>query len=208
MGNLFIGFPVPRAKIATMIEEAAPPLNHVENHEPDGSDPIVLPDDITTDQLLQWDGEKFIGADVPEAEGFPSPVSIHACQFNPVDDQDDYTCDESGLKRRLSLDSAVYWAPVLLPHAVTVTRVTVYAFRDDGSAPFSVYLYRVSNTGVSQTMAYISIDLTSGNLNKFDSSIDYSTVDNDTYSYCIRCYMNPNDSVDDIKLYRIKIAFE
>lgn len=251
MGNLFIGFPVPRAKIATMIETAAPPLEHYDNHLPDGSDPIVLPGDISddqilqwngtkftgtdapsegvaehspthepdgadplalaedlgTDQLLQWNGTKFVGLDVPAAAKTLNPLSIHACQFNPVDDEKDYVCDQTGLSRRASLDSAVFWAPVLFPNAATVTRVTVYAFRDDASAPMSVYLYRVTNIGGSAIMAYISVDWTGGNSNKFDSSIDDPLIDNDTYSYCLRCYMNCNDSVDDLKLYRVKIDF-
>lgn len=38
MANLFIGFPVPRAKIADMIEGAAPPLDHKTQHEKTGSD--------------------------------------------------------------------------------------------------------------------------------------------------------------------------
>lgn len=66
MGNLFIGFPVPRAKIATMIEEAAPPLNHIANHLPDGTDPLVLPGDISNGQAVSWDSSegKFIGSSV------------------------------------------------------------------------------------------------------------------------------------------------
>lgn len=52
---------MPRAKIADMITGSAPPLNHVANHEPDGSDPIVLPGDIGSGQVIQWNGTKFIG---------------------------------------------------------------------------------------------------------------------------------------------------
>lgn len=207
MANLFIGFPVPRAKIATMIEEAAPPLEHVFNHEPDGSDPIVLPGDISEDQILTWNGTKFVGMDAPAVGLILTPISIHASHFNPVDDQTDYTCDESGLSRRASLDSAVFWAPVFFPDFAVITRVTAYAYRDDGSAPFSVYLYRVSNTGSFLQMAYISIDWTGGNSNKFDASIDEPIIDNLNYSYCLRCYMNCNDSVSDLKLYRVKIDF-
>lgn len=66
MGNLFIGFPVPRAKIATMIEEAAPPLKHKINHQPDGSDPLVLPGDISNGQAVTWNSSegKFVGSAV------------------------------------------------------------------------------------------------------------------------------------------------
>lgn len=40
MGNSFIGFPVPRAKIADMIATDAPPTLHNENHESGGKDEI------------------------------------------------------------------------------------------------------------------------------------------------------------------------
>ncbi|GAH23253.1 unnamed protein product, partial [marine sediment metagenome] len=40
MGNLFIGFPVPRAKIAEMIEGSAPPIIHHDRHEAAGDDEI------------------------------------------------------------------------------------------------------------------------------------------------------------------------
>lgn len=38
MANLFLGFPVPRAKIASMIEGTAPPSEHHTQHELGGSD--------------------------------------------------------------------------------------------------------------------------------------------------------------------------
>lgn len=40
MGNSFIGFPVPRAKIADMIAGAAPPLIHHTDHETGGDDEV------------------------------------------------------------------------------------------------------------------------------------------------------------------------
>jgi len=42
MANLFIGFPVPRAKIADMIVGAAPPLEHKTQHEDGGDDELDL----------------------------------------------------------------------------------------------------------------------------------------------------------------------
>lgn len=44
MGNLFIGFPVPRAKIAEMIEGSAPPIIHHDRHEDGGDDEIPFED--------------------------------------------------------------------------------------------------------------------------------------------------------------------
>lgn len=67
MGNLFIGFPVPRAKIAEMIVGYAPPTLHIANHLPAGSDPLILPGDISAGQFVRWNGTKFIGASPPTA---------------------------------------------------------------------------------------------------------------------------------------------
>ena len=61
MPNMFLGFPVPRAKIAEMIEGYAPPLAHVARHRPPGDDPLALPADIAAGQLLGWDGTKYKG---------------------------------------------------------------------------------------------------------------------------------------------------
>jgi len=56
MGNLFIGFPVPRAKIADMISSAAPPLLHAADHEKDGNDEIDATDLVGAGGLtLPWD---------------------------------------------------------------------------------------------------------------------------------------------------------
>lgn len=207
MANLFIGFPVPRAKIATMIEEAAPPLEHVANHEPDGSDPIVLPGDITQDQILSWNGTKFVGTDPPAAGAYPSPISIHPLQFKPLDDQTDFYCEQTGLKRRADLAYGMYYAPVNFPHGSTVTKLTLYAFRDDAAAALNIRLYRVTHSGANVSMANVTCDWTDGDGSGYDDSIDYAIISNTTYSYALYCYIDPNDSVDDVKLYCVKIDF-
>ena len=61
MANLFLGFPVSRAKIASMIEGSAPPITHGLWHEPDGADPIIAPGDISSGQNVNWNGTKFVG---------------------------------------------------------------------------------------------------------------------------------------------------
>lgn len=94
MGNLFMGFPVPRAKIAEMIEGTAPPTLHIVNHLPDGSDPIVIPEDIDADQLLQWDGAKFIGTDEPTpGMTFPWDDYVFQTHFESLDGFDTFTQD-------------------------------------------------------------------------------------------------------------------
>ncbi|MBA7603605.1 hypothetical protein ES703_10719 [subsurface metagenome] len=207
MANLFIGFPVPRAKIATMIEEAAPPLEHVANHEPDGSDPIVLPGDISTDQILTWNGTKFVGSDAPAAAAYPSPISIHPLQFKPIDDQTDFYAEQTGLKRRADLSYGLYYAPVNLPHGVTITKLTLYAYRDDSGASINIRLYRCTHSGANVSMANVTADWTDGDGSGYDDSIDYSIISNVTYSYALYCYIDPNDDVDDVKLTGVKIDF-
>lgn len=59
MGNLFIGFPVPRAKIAEMIEGFAPPLDHKDNHLPDGSDALFPDNGSASGKILRWTGSEF-----------------------------------------------------------------------------------------------------------------------------------------------------
>jgi hypothetical protein len=58
---MFLGFPVPRAKIAEMIAGSAPPTVHHTWHYPDGSDPLAAPEDINPNDLLKWTGTKFAG---------------------------------------------------------------------------------------------------------------------------------------------------
>lgn len=72
MGNLFIGFPVPRAKIAEMIEGAAPPLKHKDNHLPDGSDALFPANGDASGKILRWTGSAFEWIAAPSA-GAPFP---------------------------------------------------------------------------------------------------------------------------------------
>jgi len=63
MGNLFLGFPVARSKIADMIRGSAPPTDHHEQHEKDGSDEIDATGLEGAGGLtLPWDDFIFQGA--------------------------------------------------------------------------------------------------------------------------------------------------
>jgi len=94
MGNFFIGFPVPRAKIAEMVEGYAPPLAHVINHLPLGSDPII--EAMGYNQVLVWNP----GEDKFETRPYPTAGSagvyadrnlfFHSC-FQTLDGWEEYT---------------------------------------------------------------------------------------------------------------------
>lgn len=191
-----------------MIEEAAPPLEHYENHEPDGSDPIVLPGDISSDQNLQWNGEKFVGADPAGNGGYPSPISIHPLQFKPLDDQTDFYATTAGLRRRAALGYGQYYAPVTFPNYVTVTKLTLYAYCDDSNAAINIRLYRCTHAAATVSMCNVTADWSNGDGSKFDDSIDYAGIETHNYSYAIYCYIEPNDNVNDVKLTGVKIDFE
>lgn len=72
MPNLFLGFPVPRAKIAEMIAGAAPPLAHAAWHKPSGTDALVLPADISIGQAVGWNGTKYLGVAAGGGGGAPT----------------------------------------------------------------------------------------------------------------------------------------
>lgn len=88
MGNLFIGFPVPRAKIAEMIEGAAPPLEHKTNHLPDGSDPLFPANGSAAGKLLRWTGSAFEWIAAPSggiASQYADPNLYYNTNFEHLD---------------------------------------------------------------------------------------------------------------------------
>ncbi len=207
MANLFIGFPVPRAKIATMIEEAAPPLNHVDNHLPDGTDPIVDPGDISDDQILTWNGTKFVGSDAPTAGPTLSPISVPPSAFNPKTDEVDYNHDQMNLCSRVGLDLVHFFAPIYFPQGVTVTKLTMNSYREDDAAEIMLRLWQQGNVGEDEIMAEVTSVRTTGDGSDDDTSIDYALIDNASYSYCLDLRLNPNDSIGDVILWNAKIYF-
>ena len=63
MGNMFLGFPVPRAKIADMIATDAPPTLHKENHEAGGKDELDCTGLVGAGGLtLPWDDFIYLAA--------------------------------------------------------------------------------------------------------------------------------------------------
>lgn len=192
MANLFIGFPVPRAKIADMIEGAAPPLEHISNHLPPGSDPLVLPGDIEADQIVKWTGTKFIGAAAP-AGVILSPMCIHSSAFIPQTDETDYVSYDGGLRKGADAGSVLFIAPVSLPHGVTVTKLIHYGFRNHADAILDLQLRRMTNEGGVNAMADVLADWTDGDNSKEDTSIANAVVNNANYSYCLYLKIQPYD---------------
>lgn len=207
MGNFFLGFPVPRAKIAEMIEGAAPPLEHKDNHLPDGSDPLFPDNGAASGKILRWTGSAFEWIAEPTGGPSISPISVPASAFLPTDDQTDYTVDYGRLLRRTSLTIGYFYAPVFFPHGVTVTKLTLFAYRDDYSASVKIELHRVSFQSVSDALCGVTANWGDGYGNHYDDTIESAQVDNSLYSYCLLCRISPNDSVNDVRFIRAQIEF-
>jgi len=207
LSNLFIGFPVPRAKIADMISGGAPPLDHAFNHFPDGSDPIALPGDISAGQVLGWNGTKFVGAALPSVTVFASPISIHPSRFLPLQDDVDFYCNYAGLRKRTDPAAGQFYSPLVLPNGLTITKLTMYAYCMVAGSVVSIRLNYVTNAGVQTQMAECENYWSDGDGSDYDDSITSPVIDNINYSYCIHCIIDPNTDVLNSILRRVMIDF-
>ena len=95
-----------------------------------------------------------------------------------------------------------YYAPVNLPHGVTVTQVTVNYSKDDLLAGGICYLIN-SESDVLATMVFLN----TSDENMTEEKNVNENIDNSYYSYTLAAYLNPHDNADDIKLRWIRIAY-
>lgn len=136
-----------------------------------------------------------------------SPIAIPAGHFMPTYDTDDWTRDATGLRNRSTLNLQHFYTPIYFPDGVTVSKLTLYGYRNDADAIMYLYLYRLDHTSTSTAMANVIADWTSGNSSGYDDSISNATIDNDTYSYYLRVDLDPNDNVADVKFISAEVAF-
>jgi len=142
-----------------------------------------------------------------EARVLHSPISVPPAAFQPKHDNYDWTIDDYRLFNRSALTSQEYFAPVFLPPGATVTKLTLYGFRDDVAADMHLYLRRITGVGSHTTMALCAADWTDDAGAISDSTIDVALVDNSTYAYSLELVLDPNDSVLDVQFYRAEIEF-
>jgi len=149
------------------------------------------------------------GADPIPVSGmlYPSPITISAAAFGPYRDTYDYFIAIEGLGNRTALSQQDYHASICLPHGVTVTKVTLYGYRDDGLATLRLLLRRTGRVGDIATMSDITAGWTTGWSSAYDDSITNPLIDNDDYSYGVVGILDPNDSVLDVKFSGVKVEF-
>jgi len=140
---------------------------------------------------------------------FLSPLSIPPAAFVSALDTFDWDCSWTGLKNRAALTLQYFYAPVLLPHGVTVTKVTLYGYRDDALAVLKLSLGRNNrSSAVAQLLVTnLTADWISGYSSIGEDTILYDTIDNETYHYSLIAEMDPNDSVEDVKFLGATVDF-
>ena len=142
-----------------------------------------------------------------EARALLSPVSIPPPAFVPFLDNQDFEIRQEFLKNRAVLVVQYFVAPVIFPDGVTVTKLTLYGYRDDVDAVLALGLNRVHRLGGSNLMASVTSNWTTGWSSFYDDTINNSIINNGIYSYALVLTLNPNDAVADVKFSGAKIEF-
>jgi hypothetical protein len=129
--------------------------------------------------------------------------------FVPSIDTNSYQRDSSdGLLQNRTLGiNYRYFADVNLPHNATVTNLTLYYSRFNGSQSIGIDLRRVSlSTASGSSMADVT-GTNTGYSNQTDSSITNPTIDNNNYSYYLRVDMTTATNLLYCLLYGAKITY-
>ena len=136
---------------------------------------------------------------------YPKPLSIGPPGFVPQEDTYDWLIVGGTLKNRAVLTEQLFSCPILLPHGVTVTKLTLYGFRDDGLATLMVTLQRATTIGATEPMTSKTADWTTGDSSGESTAILNPVIDNNNYAYFLTLQLDPNDSVEDVKFRSIRI---
>lgn len=142
-----------------------------------------------------------------EARAVHSPISIPPSSFRFRSSLYDFFLSQDVLKNLTSLSMQYFYAPLILPNGVTITKITLYGYRDDVDAALTLILYRSDRQGSSDNMGGAISNWTDGWGSRYDVSINNPVVDNANYSYTLRVVLDPNDSVEDVQLSGVKIEF-
>jgi len=142
-----------------------------------------------------------------EARALHNPISVNSSAFRPHRDTGDFTNYGDILKKRTSTVHNYFLAPVYFPNGVTVTKLTLYGYRDDAAAMMDSYLRRADRVGNLVSMATVRADWTSGYSSAYTTAVGTPVIDNDAYSYFLLVGIDCNDSIDDLGLTGMVIEF-
>ncbi|MBA7518426.1 hypothetical protein ES705_10496 [subsurface metagenome] len=145
--------------------------------------------------------------DDAQAKAVHSPMSFPPPAFVPGDSAYDWVINEYYVENKTSLEEQGFRAPVILPHGVTVTKLTLHGFRNDADANMYLELMRINKAEGVSMMCLIIADWISGCSSKYSENIDYATIDNLNYAYLLYLRLDPNDSTADVRLNGATIEF-
>ena len=130
--------------------------------------------------------------------GYPSPLSIGPSAFVPRVDTQDWFVDVHRLRNSVTLEAQSFRGPLILPHGVTITKLTLYGYRDVAGAELTIGLYRGNLAISQQQMAIITADWTDGWGSKSTTAITYPVIDNNNYTYGFQLNIDPQAIVEDL----------
>ena len=102
--------------------------------------------------------------------------------------------------------TASFYAPVQLPHGVTVTKVTSYWYDVDSEDIYCV-LVRTNTTGSLNNMAFVSSSGSAGDGSTVDTTIPYSSTDNSLYQYTLYMNIDANSPTSNLRFRFATIEF-
>jgi len=146
--------------------------------------------------------------------GYPSPLAVPACAFLPHDDTVQFTIATERIQNRATLVGQLFEAPLWLPQGATITKVKLWAYRNDALATLLIRLYRTHKTGTHTNVLgapnTLSADWTNGNgsIETTDFVEGLNIIDNVLYSYGVLTEISPNDNETDVKFYCADIFWQ
>lgn len=142
-----------------------------------------------------------------EARVLHSPISFAPCDFRPYIDTQDHLIYVADCYNRASLAEQSFLAPVHLPDGVTLTKFTLYGYKNLAGATLAIFFRRVTRVGTYTTIGTCIAGWTTGFSSISDSSISTPVVDNETYSYVLNAIINPVAVVTEVRLTGATVEF-
>lgn len=127
-------------------------------------------------------------------------VSIPPAAFVPTTDTQDWLIDGGKVRNNAVLDLQRFYAPAIFPNGVTVSKLTLYGFRNDPLATMVLELRRAGRVGSHTLMAQCTADWTDEYGSIYDDTITDPVIDNANYSYLLELSLHPNDAAQDVWL--------
>ncbi len=146
-------------------------------------------------------GEQGIGF---EPTGY---ISIPASAFTSINPYDDNVRISTELRNLEASSASYFYAPVQLPHGVTVTNVTSYWYDVEASLDIQCLFGR--SVGDNSIFALVSVDSSgsSGSGSTVDTTITSVEIDNAQYSYLFYVRIPANSPTTNLQLRFATIGF-